>query len=182
MKDGPILMNAEMVRATLDGRKTQTRRIAKLNAAGRVEKGGRNWHVEDAAAVIACPYGAVGDTLWVRETWQSEGVHGHERDFPVRYRASDDDRVMGGRWRPSIFMPRWASRITLRITDVRIERLQDISNEDAAAEGWLGPDEANTIRNAYPIAWYSHLWESINGRGSWAENPFVWAISFEVVK
>jgi hypothetical protein len=177
-----------MVNALLAGAKTQTRRVAKLNASGRVEKGGRNWHVEDASAVIACPHGHCGDTLWVREAFRIEqrGNRQTGEKFDVLvYRADSRMRPEFDplRYKPSIHMPRAASRLTLRITDVRIERLQEISADDAEAEGWPGPDEANTIRSAYPIAWYSHLWDRINGkRHPWESNPWVWVVGFALQK
>ena len=188
-------MSSPMVRAILEGKKIQTRRAVRLNAAGRVEKGGRNWHVEDAAAVIACPYGQAGDELWVRETWAPCNYFGREDVIgsPI-YRASfpptADERHDAGmiqepsRWRPSIFMPRAASRITLRITDVRVELLQDISEADAIAEGakkCLLPMNPAYEDRRY-TAGFGRLWESINGNGSWDQNPFVWAISFERTK
>lgn len=125
----PILFSAPMVRAILDGTKTQTRRALKgAQPADPVDR----WLA--AGQVLRCPYGALGDTLWVRETWRGD---------PVEYRADTHSHgpADGSRdaesvnWRPSIFMPRWASRLTLRITEVRVERLQEISEDDAAAEG-----------------------------------------------
>ncbi len=173
MKERPILFSAPMVRAILGGRKTQTRRIAKEAEHGKSR---------------ACRYGAPGDRLWVRETW-SKAKSCNASD--LFYRA-DGERQYGrqhalsyvereNRWRPSIHMPRWASRINLEVTGVRVERLQEISTTDAEAEGWPGPDERNSIQSAYPIAWYSCLWESINGAESWAANPWVWIIEFKLV-
>jgi hypothetical protein len=207
MRERPILFSAEMIRALLDGRKTQTRRTVNLNVAGRIEKGGRQWRVEDGSAVIACPYGVIGDELWVRETCVADELESGQRGvryladdafLPIEYRGeqgeaealwinlshyrADAAGVATGKPVPSIHMPRWASRISLRITDVRVERLNDISNEDAAAEGWPGPDAENSIASSYPIAWYWHLWDKINGAGSYDLNPWIWAISFEVVK
>jgi hypothetical protein len=135
----------------------------------------------------ACPYGQPGDLLWVRETHRKIiGQSGGwiETDYRATYQHGErlgDHLGVKPKWTPSIFMPRAASRITLRITEVRVERLHDISPEDAAAEGWAGPDEANSIASAYPIGWYARLWESINGAGSWDLNPWVWAVSFERV-
>lgn len=155
-----------------------------------------------------CPYGVPGDALWVREAhaliWPDENAPERDEDNRVEYRADTDGRCLPGewpddergnedcpRWRPSIHMPRWASRITLRITDVRVERLNEISEADAEAEGAprggfdedgrfyenpVGPD-----RGTYR-AGYAGVWEHINGPGSWAANPWVWAVSFEVVK
>lgn len=170
--DRPILFSTSMVQALLSGAKTQTRRKAKLNAAGRVEKGGRNWHVEDASAIIACPYGAAGDRLWVREGFRIEQrgnrQTGEKYDVFV-YRADSRMRPEFDplRYKPSIHMPRAASRITLKITNVRLERLHSISLEDCAAEG---------VKNWVE---YGFLWDSINGAGSWAGNPWVWAVSFQ---
>jgi hypothetical protein len=177
-----------MVRALLAGRKTQTRRIVKLNAAGRVEKGGRNWHVEDGSAVIACPYGAVGDRLWVREGFRIEqrGDRATGERFDVyAYRA--DSRIRPEfdplRYKPSIHMPRAASRITLAITEIRCQRLQEISDGDAIAEGiyregqrWEAEGICATPISAVDA--YRSLWDYINGTGSWRQNPWVWVVCF----
>jgi hypothetical protein len=176
-----------MVNALLDGTKTQTRRIAKLNVAGRVEKCGRNWHVEDAAAVMACPYGEPGDSLWVRESFRKimGDTHGWiETDYRATYQNGYrlGDTFAKPKWTPSIHMPRAASRITIKITDVRLEPLINISPEDATAEGWPGPDADNSIRSSYPIGWYAHLWDQINGKTApWVSNPWVWVVCFQVV-
>ena len=125
-----------------------------------------------------CPYGKPGDRLWVREThyvWSAGCQDGSGRR--IDYRATEPDAPCT--WTPSIHMPRWASRLTLRVTDVRAERLNDISPEDAAAEGWPGPDENDTIASAYPIAWYARLWDQINGPRSYDSNPWVWVVAFE---
>lgn len=150
-----------------------------------------------------CPYGQPGDRLWVRETWaivprtayaRSDGVQQTLRPDDdhdaVIYRAGWDRSDSGFRWRPSIHMPRWASRITLEITGVRVERLQDISEADAIAEGiepdvqpgdsvplWRNYRTGNTT--ASPAYSYESLWESINGPGSWDDNPFVWVVEFK---
>lgn len=176
----PILFSAPMVRALLAGAKTQTRRALKFNDSGHVVKGGRKWHPDDPAVLIACPYGHVGDMLWVRETAAFAEFSGGLR--LVNYRATPDGDPTGVTWRPSIHMPRWASRISLRITNIRVERLQSISEEDAKAEGVkvrdiVYPDEP---RSAYSyVEQYRLLWDSINGAGSWQKNPLVWAITFE---
>jgi hypothetical protein len=151
MKERPILFSAPMVRAILDGRKTQTRRVIK-------EKLMRG----EGAHVNNCQYGKPGDRLWVRETFCYH-------DYLARYLYKADG-VTGVKWKPSIFMPRIASRIMLEITGIRVERLQDISEEDAIAEGW--PKSSD---------WYRSLWESINGQGSWVLNPWVWVIEFMVL-
>lgn len=163
VKEKPILMSSEMVRAILDGRKTQTRRVAKLplfnakemrvDSAGRVEAlvtaeecrrvgieplhEGPHWHhvVEDTGRFATCPYGQVGDRIWVREAHYVESAgYPDGREKFVLYRATDSQAPVS-HWTPSIHMPRWASRITLEIADVRVERLQDISGRDCAAEG-----------------------------------------------
>jgi len=127
-------------------------------------------------------YRVGGTQLWVKETWSATDRAIRKRDqASVNYRATD---TIGPylKWRPSIFMPRWASRLTLRVTNVRVERLNDCSPEDAAAEGWPGPDADFAISKTYPTAWYAELWESINGKGSWDANPWVWVIEFERVR
>ena len=191
----PILFSAPMVRAILDGRKTQTRRIVKGvdgNSWIRI-KGGYGTHVVDEKALAACPYGVPGDRLWVRETFQVDTSNGDEDLLENTYYRADGvccDQIPecpcadGTKWRPSIHMPRWASRITLEVTDVRVERLHDISEEDARAEGvdrssddddpW-GP---NSARAAFML-----LWESIHGPGSWRMDAdlWVWVIEFKWV-
>lgn len=185
IRERPILFSAPMVRAILAGTKTQTRRAVKFNAAGRIQRAGKQWHRDDPEAVLACPYGRVGDTLWVRETLKAEGA------FMVY--AADNGRIDCGdldwpaciekrRTIPSIHMPRWASRIDLRITGVRVEKLQEISEDDAMAEG---VDAAAAL--AIPCSEgfrveFSRLWESINGPGSWDANPFCWVLTFERIK
>lgn len=182
MKERPIVFSALMVRAILNGRKTQTRRIVKPQPKHRAIQSSKDGKWYDADCIhpgieMKCPYGIPGDQLWVKET------------FFVRaagrccvYRASLDPTeaagigAMYGGWKPSIFMPRKLSRITLEITGVRVERLWDISQEDAMAEGQ--PD----ISEESPYCakeWYSRLWESINGKDSWAKNPWVWVIGFK---
>lgn len=173
MKERPILFSAPMVRALLDGRKTQTRRVVKPQPTATREEAirtygkGGTFILEAGFFGVRCPYGQLGDRLWVRETW------GACAGSPV-YRADDNATCPdGGRWKPSIHMPRWASRITLEVTGVRVERLQDISEEDAIAEGV--PEQRGD-----PWA-FQCLWDSINGareRCSWAANPWVWAITF----
>ncbi|KTR47973.1 morphogenetic protein [Pantoea ananatis] len=189
MKERPILLNAEMVRAVLDGRKTQTRRILTP----------RQLKMIDAAASIGecyplefghqhensqsyyrewCPFGAVGDRLWVRETWARYNIDQDTHD--IAYRATTpDDWPKEGRWRPSIHMPRWASRITLEITGVRVERLKCISEEDARAEG--APTECCVIGDKHFLG-FRTLWRSIYGEESWQANPFVWVIEFKRVE
>jgi len=229
IKERPILFNAEMVRAILDGRKTQTRRIINPQPEPHIQlitsKSGR--HLADDfnndLIYFDCPYGKSGDKLWVRETFVIETNQyadfleeydpPHADGRPVKtfngdiwqqchYKATDStpelmyDDFYGPhcRWKPSIHMPRWASRINLLITDIRVERLQDISEEDAIAEGvdeTLLPDikvPSNSpmakmlaiYKNNVDI--FSSLWESINGAGSWDLNPYIWVIEFELIR
>lgn len=200
MKERPILFSAPMVRALLDGSKAQTRRVVKCPYKpwkGRVydapwtvvRHSGGGWratqHREDGSIIdeigeagFPCPYGVPGDRLWVRETFGP-------CDGWLCYRATEGEKCVpdGGKWRPSIHMPRWASRITLTVTDVRVERLQDISEADAIAEGCLDTDGSptqelsGTARGAYAV-----LWDDLNAeRAPWATNPWVWVISFAPV-
>ena len=189
MTDRPILFSAEMVRAILHGRKTQTRRVVKLTADGHVQAPSKHlrWYPTDPGAIQACRYGQAGDLLWVRETWAR---HASGVDYAADFAAVS--RPQAGPWRPSIHMPRWASRITLRTTDIRVERLQDISEDDARAEGAMwhdggtywhsgwSHDYSDVHADAYSS--FARLWNKINGPGAWDANPWVWAISFERVK
>lgn len=175
MAERPILFSGEMVLAILDGRKTMTRRVVKpqpepdTDCPHHVGTG-----IERKARI--CPYGKPGDRLWVRETFCS---------FPdgnIFYRADNDERAPMKGWKPSIFMPRALSRITLEIKNVRVERLQDISENDAKAEGtdgerYLGQGFDHCVyREAFRT-----LWESINGPGSWESNPWVWVVEFKQI-
>ena len=198
----PIIFSAPMVRALLDGQKTQTRRIVKPQPVSYYD--GICWFDDGDDHMPACPYGQPGDLLWVRETWFDEYDEATCRPLtPPRaiYRATersevrfmDDDGftafnrdgTMKSPWRPSIHMPRWASRLTLRITDVRVQRLQEISEADARAEG--APLELRLLDSVRLGATASHtggferLWESIHGPDSWASNPWVWCLSFRVI-
>jgi hypothetical protein len=202
MADRPILFSAPMVLALLAGRKTQTRRLVKIGGAGGLiidfvkvgtdkETGRSVYEMRGHGGVpIAIAAGrhfatphymppiAVGDHLWVKETFGKAAWMG-----AIEYRADGGSEPLeGGRWKPSIFMPRTASRLTLIVEDVKIERLQDISEEDAIAEG-CAPDDAslnlNCIGPAKSI--YANLWDSINGAGSWNRNPWVVAYRFRVI-
>lgn len=182
MKERPILFSGEMVRAILDGRKTQTRRVVKQrgDCSGSVEQ---------------CPYGQPGERLWVRETWATEGTD-ETSTLPLQFKADRSDWPKCSKWRPSIHMPRWASRITLEIESVRVERLQKITEEDAKAEGTRddalvhyyceeGTDD-DPIGN-HRCNWryaFSRLWESINAKRGfgWDANPWVWVITFRRVE
>ena len=193
-KERPILFSGPMIRAILAGAKTQTRRVVKPQSAILTDEMARALGVQPPAQqnppVIRCPYGVPGDRLWVRETfaWLSDGTGCPDDADGVLYRATDpgwDDEKTGLRWRPSIFMPWAASRILLEITDVRVERLQEISEADARAEGVTptfpiygdcGGFEHEGHRDAF-----IRLWESINGAGSWDANPWVWVVSFRQI-
>lgn len=209
MKERGMIFNGEMVRAILDGRKTQTRRPIKwkqtrFTEIGEREDGSRWPWNEDAEHACdfwhPCPFGAVGDRIWVRETWQAihdycdENGHVDERRYarsiprhrgnywhPVYEEAwgneSREDREFP--WRPSIHMPRWASRILLEITDVRVERLKSISDGDAIREGCSTAD----MKSGDCVAdVFARLWASIYGDESWNSNPWVWVIEFKRVE
>ena len=186
MKSRPILFSGPMVRAILDGKKTQTRRLIKWPVVG------------------PCPYGVPGDRLWVRETWapHDRSVLAAQDVTGLYYRADDEDSYQSdGKWRPSIFMPRWASRIDLDVKRAWEEPLQSISEEDAIAEGismvpfypdsgfplskgyMVGKDDGKTGLETSAAKAYAKLWDSINAkRALWASNPTVTVIEFERVK
>ncbi|EPY7253729.1 TPA: hypothetical protein ACN7JV_002601 [Klebsiella pneumoniae] len=206
MKERGMIFNGEMVRALLDGRKTQTRRIVK-GTDGAV-KFCKEWNIngEEVFVVlgekdhtgmnpvlgaISCPFGAVGDRIWVREAFR---VHSRATDVATLvYKASERNSwteqtrrvpvavcnkpATPEKWTPSLHMPRWASRILLEITGVRVERLRSMSQDDARAEGVIaasGPMEAGLA--------FRELWDSIYGEESWKANPWVWVIEFKRVE
>ena len=181
MKEKPILFSGPMIRAILANTKTQTRRAFKT-------KNGGVWpNANDLPGMRqilrSCPYGQPGDRLWVRETFgHFERNENFAPGCEVFYRA-DGESLAVEPWRPSIHMPRWASRITLEITGVRVERLQKIDIADAQAEGvsdtgaFILDGEGN--EQGGPIAEYAVLWEQINGPGSWDANPWVWVLDFK---
>lgn len=194
MKERGILFSAPMVRALLDGSKTQTRRALRvqppedcatistdffhptvIDRRGDEQPGTEMFgaYTIDGEWGMKCPYGPPGDRLWVRETFR-----GPLDDDTFGYRATHSGPFSWETytWRPSIFMPRIASRITLEVTDVRVERLNDISRGDAMDEGCPFPNMADGID---PREWYADVWEGINGAGSWAANPWVWALTFK---
>ncbi len=187
MKERPILFNGSMVRAILDGRKTQTRRIVK-NICDPIliddilpadPKGFWCFHGNDPSVCIDCPFGQVGDRLWVRETWAPVSTFDPSPETGALYRADPvyDGANVEWRWKPSIHMPRWASRITLEVTGVRVERLNEISESDAISEGVTLPNpELETYYSGF-----KRLWQSINGDHSWSLNPWVWVIEFKRV-
>jgi hypothetical protein len=192
----PILFSAPMIVALLSGSKTQTRRVCKeMNAwvdqqcrEVRTVDGWPYHFLKGAIAPIGklnSPYGQPGDRLWVRENFAPNA--GDEMAFqrwefdssgpkPEIHFAADGGDPHISRWRPSIHMPRWASRIQLEIVSVRVERLQDISYEDARAEGVSPLVWAGILINGYKA-----LWEGINGAGSWDANPYVWVVEFKTV-
>jgi hypothetical protein len=199
MKERPILFSGPMVRAILDGSKTQTRRTFKgtTEHKGPYSPAYMEAHQQASGWGSICPYGIPGNQLWVRETWQ----HNIGNGPPIIYRADhgaaqsvyEADLATGAwkvavsGWRPSIFMPRIASRILLEITDVRVQRLQEISEGDARAEGVsdggclsCGNPEPCGCGSPQPDArdGFAWLWQSIHGPASWDANPWVWAITF----
>ncbi|MEQ4693420.1 hypothetical protein [Providencia manganoxydans] len=220
MKERGIIFNSEMVRAILDGRKTQTRRIMKPQPKPN-ENGGFSWpsnicqsmiNIKEmmqnnegawaGIAGIACPHGGVGDRLWVRETWMPDPPRdGTWSDIefygckdsklsmiPERFRKPEHcihraswkgSELVG--WTPSIHMPRWASRITLEITDVRVERLQAASDKDFKAEGYP-LDRGLTGGSTDAFCWFRHLWDSVSKPDcNFESNPWVWVIEFKRV-
>lgn len=222
-KSRGILFRAEMVRALLAGRKTQTRRLlrpelaamcdfvdcdeqhdAAFSYAGTKEAGhsGIGWYAacgeypeEGSDFLGPCPYGASGDRLWVRETMRSDckGDWHYAADNALVQLDSADERVpqmlawahhKDAEHCASIHMPRWASRLEFKIVDVRIQRLQDIDESDAIAEGvlpWSKTDEHGETISATALEEFEALWKSIHGAASWKKNPWLWAISFKLV-
>ncbi|HBR1513908.1 TPA: hypothetical protein L9L67_003435 [Klebsiella quasipneumoniae subsp. quasipneumoniae] len=222
MKERGMIFNGEMVRAILDGRKTQTRRIMTVQSESSEfglryiaesslakEVGMYFWSQSDACGMkarskpFACPYGKPGDRIWVREAFR---VHSRATDVATLvYKASERNSwteqthrvpvafcnkpATPEKWTPSLHMPRWASRILLEITDVRVERLNAISQEDAQAEGmeltgwrptYSDPDSGGKVMTPYDN--FAELWSSIYGDESWKANPWVWVISFKRVE
>lgn len=211
MKERPIVFTGEMVRAILDGRKSQTRRVVKPQppqGASLVEFGPHDhisefhrnklhWFVAEADDLwpceredcICCPYGQPGDRLWVREAF---AYRYFTSDDPitekslVAYRADGESQEGVIEFTPAIYMPRWVSRITLEITNIRVERVQDISEGDAIAEG-IQRSNSSTFNLMGPNrALFSELWDSINDKPgkkcSWEDNPWVWVIEFKKIK
>ena len=199
-KERPILFSGEMVRAILEGRKTQTRRMVKPQPPSNMHRHcwfdapvyGWTYEPEPAAEWhrVRCPYGVPGDRLWVRETWQ---VFEHEDvaidELRRRYRdgqlagelvyKADDPNEAVERWRSGLHLPREFSRITLGVTGVRVERLQEISEADCAAEGIATEFHGMPVGG---LRWeYAAIWDRINGAGSWDANPWVWVVEFKRV-
>ncbi|QIX67902.1 hypothetical protein FOB36_01450 [Klebsiella variicola] len=226
MKERGMIFNSEMVRAILSNRKTQTRRIMKVqpesNQLGLLlitdstkhsDIGKYHWAESNATGnhvrskLFLCPFGAVGDRIWVREGFfpaplEMQSEPPRKTMWNIAYRDGMQMEKLAPaeynptiynyeRWTPSIHMPRWASRILLEITDVRVERLNAISEEDARAEGIIdggclncGEPEPCGCVNPEPDATdaFAYLWQSIYGQESWNANPWVWVIEFERVE
>jgi hypothetical protein len=238
MKETPILFSAPMVRAILEGRKTQTRRVVKHRydhltrepyyATGRVltdlptqpgafmefryrQQDTPGFTGSPASTLVPCPYGKPGDRLWVKETWRtaksldgkspsaisdmcidagykqpwaplSYDADGHRNNEWRGFELNGDAEP--GKTRVSIHMPRWASRLMLHVANIRVERLNDISEADCIAEGTPGGHGSIPGYNYSATPWehYRHLWESLNGPGSWAANPWVWVIELKQVQ
>ncbi|HBO4112540.1 TPA: hypothetical protein L4T77_004262 [Pseudomonas aeruginosa] len=201
-RERPILFNDQMVRAILEGRKTVTRRAVKDTGFYAIDAAIHGNEValrEREALATRCPFGQPGDRLWVRETWglQVRSYGGGAGEFIV-YRAtnpnaiycrSSEGREYPVKWKPSIHMHRHSSRILLEITAVRVERLQDISEEQALAEG-VRSEPCDHARQACSDigCWgdtakgaFGFLWEQLNGAGAWQANPWVWVIEFKRV-
>jgi|LakMenE18May11ns_1017448.scaffolds.fasta_scaffold9726959_2 hypothetical protein len=202
----PILFSTPMVKAILEGGKTQTRRIVKTNATQiqwqPIVLNGYGGFCDEHGNPVKPKY-SIGDVLWVRETWQvTDFLHISDDNWGYIYKASEngedwESNSEDWKWKPSIFMPKEACRLFLEVTDIRVERLQDILEEDAIAEGigsWVEErlkskpthyelyyrekgDESTY--SSCPIVSYQSLWQKINGKESWDENPFVWVIEFK---
>jgi hypothetical protein len=218
MKSKPIIMTGDSVSKILSGVKTQTRRVVKLkhNGLSYPFLDGDDWYFWEGQGwqrdhilrgPVKCPYGKVGDNLWVKEGWAAEKEFDHLKpslitfpynkdEDPVWYKA--DKETVGfygaekmGKWRSPLFMPKRVSRLTLEMTDIGIERLQDISEEDAKAEGCAayGPGLCTENPDDYTGCYsaktnFKDLWDEINAkRGySWNSNPWVWRVEFKVKK
>ena len=200
MTQRPILFSTPMVQAILEGRKTQTRRVVKPQPE-RVNNDTPMLATEfikkltqmkakgleairpgtDGYAFPKCPYGQPGDVLWVRETWQPSASGAY-----VHFKADIIGEDANKGWKPSVHMPKDACRLFLRITNVRLERLQEISEQDAKSEGagkWKEfatfPELNKTIEQETHASGFAKLWVSINGKESWNDNPWVWVVEFE---
>ncbi len=181
VKDHPILFTGESIRAILNETKCQTRRVIKPQPAGNFYLSGDSIiQGEPGLANIRCPYGEIYDVLWVRENVATNGPWNIPEECSLWYPADGGKQPRGYQLRSSIHMPRWASRLTLQVTDVRVERVQDISREDALAEGVTGG-----CGPGYDFALYEfkRLWDSINAKRGfdWDSNPFVWVVEFAVI-
>lgn len=216
MKERSISFSAPMVRALLAGGKTQTRRIIKdqpadswcpvvgpyhpikIDRHGQEHPGNEIFGASDENYGRVSPYGCPDDRIWVREAWRTYASLDHlpPRSIApgagIQYEAggaslAGKDKLEGmGRFRPSMFMPRWASRVTLEIASIRAERLNDCSEADAAAEGvaeWArGACATGNPLNYSDVQYYELLWNQINGAGSWNANPWVWVVEFKRIE
>ncbi|EQC2673806.1 hypothetical protein ACS768_13580 [Yersinia enterocolitica] len=199
MNEKPILFNAEMVNAILSGRKTQTRRIMKvqpenphlglrriIESKNSSENGKYFWSQTDACGTIprsntfSCPLGKPGDQLWVREAFAAGLCTESTLAYRATHKTEDLEEGWGEtiKWTPSIHMPRWASRINLLITGVRVERLNTISTGDAMAEGYPAEREA-TGGSLDAWLWFRDLWDGIYPDNTFEVNPWCWVIEFE---
>jgi hypothetical protein len=230
VSEKPIIFSGEMVRAILDGRKTQTRRVIKPQPVEWVKAITFNEYLGEwqylgyeggmvtsstgfpGQKPLKCPYGKPGDRLWVRKTWRRsfsqfgqlpDGIEFKANNLLVYFDKSDSgvqaknaatekNLPRDGRWRPSIHMPRWASRITLEITDIRVERVQNISFEDCRAEGCREDFKIDATGCPFECTGthygekyhFIELWNSINAKRGygWYVNPWVWVVEFRVIK
>ena len=209
MKEHPIIFSTEMVKAILEGRTTMTRRVIKPQPHPTWTRKYENRPYDEDVTrgsvvsqgyLLSCPYGQVGDRLWVRETWAVHEYYNHRKPIDIPQGVTVECRALPelvrtdgnghrkiregerGKWRPSIHMPRWASRIDLDITDIRVERLQEINSDECLAEGILAScDDGIGVQGMELDYKFSKLWDSLNAkRGySWESNPFVWCITFK---
>jgi hypothetical protein len=212
VKERGIPMMAEMVRATMAGRKRQTRRLAKMpdwwprSAVRAVIGPGPQFYPVAADGfrigrtglpARQCHYGVPGDRLWVREAWRTSRARDGTPPSAlppdlkmIEYLADGTDHFSLGKYRPAMYMPRWASRLTLEVTEVRLEKLRSISAADARAEGFEPGKmmkgsvngEPAEIAVTDPVYWFAMLWTTIHGEGSYADDPWVWAVSFRLLE
>ncbi len=217
----PILFSTPMVQALLDGSKTQTRRIVKQQPDSSQKVGISNGDTIDGNTLLQLVYSnddmsgidfifpkyKVGDVFWVRETFQiTDFLHPSDENYGYIYKASENGKdwqnnYENWKWKPSLFMPKTACRIFLKIKSIRVERLQEISEQDAISEGiieilpqmysqyrewknYINPDNPHGYKSDYnnPINSFKSLWQSINGKDSWNVNPFVWVYEFEQIE
>lgn len=193
MKQTGLMFKGDLVRAILEGRKTQTRRVVKADwiqsERAPLQTNPGRFHFW-CSGEHDCPFGKPGDLIYVRETWmdlQGTGVeyisdgklqrYAYAADTPPGSYGDECRKEYGLKWRPSIHMPKSAARIWLEITGVRVERLQEISEADAIAEGV--PNSLHLPGGRFARENFEHLWRVINGDGSWEANPWVWVIDFK---
>lgn len=191
MKERPILFSGAMVRAILDDKKTQTRRVMKPQPRVELDGADKGWRYYERAQQVyafridepiafplailyASPYGTTGDRLWVRETWDDYGTVEPMIVYRADY-AGENNCPVNPRWRPSIHMPRWASRLLLENVAVRVERLQDISDADILAEGF--PEDPPSYAEGFAAKW-----NEINPKHPWEGNPWVWVVEFKRIE